>query len=48
MASPIRESWAEAGAHALTFRPGPLPAGVYVCRLEAGERVQTRKMLLVR
>jgi hypothetical protein len=37
-----------AGAHRLTFDASGMPSGVYLCRLEAGEMMQTRKMLLVK
>lgn len=43
-----------AGTHAAAFgdvsaagRPGPVPAGVYFCRLQAGTLTATRKMLLL-
>jgi hypothetical protein len=37
-----------AGLHRLTFDASGLPSGVYLCRLEAGEMVQTRKIVLVK
>ena len=37
-----------AGQHRLTFDASGLPSGVYLCRLEAGEMMQTRKMVLVK
>jgi hypothetical protein len=36
------------GHHQVEFNSQNLPSGVYFYRLEAGEYVQTRKMLLVR
>ncbi|MFO7840825.1 MAG: T9SS type A sorting domain-containing protein [Fidelibacterota bacterium] len=38
----------DAGTHTLHFRAGSLPSGIYLCRLQAGGRTQTRKMLLLR
>ena len=37
-----------AGLHRLTFDASGLPSGVYLCRLEAGEMMQTRKMVLIK
>jgi hypothetical protein len=37
-----------AGRHRLAFDASGLSSGVYLCRLEAGEMIQTRKMVLVR
>jgi hypothetical protein len=37
-----------AGYHAVSWEPGELPDGVYVCRLEAGPFVGCRRMALVR
>ncbi len=38
----------EAGAHAVGFDGSGLPSGVYVWRLEAGERVETGRLTLLR
>ncbi len=38
----------EAGTHAVQFRAEGLPSGMYVCRLQAGHSVRTRKIVLVR
>jgi len=37
-----------AGAHSAVFRAEGLESGVYFCRLEAGDAVQVRKMLLLK
>jgi hypothetical protein len=38
----------EAGQHAVTWEAGTLPSGVYLYRLEAGEFVETRRMVLLK
>jgi flagellar hook assembly protein FlgD len=43
----------EAGVHVLRWdgrddRGAPVASGVYLCRLQTGEREQTRKLLLLR
>jgi len=38
----------EPGIHQVQWFPESMPAAIYFCRLQAGEFVQTRKMLLVR
>jgi hypothetical protein len=40
--------WQAAGEHEVGLRATELPRGVYFCRLEAGETVVTRKLVLVR
>ena len=37
-----------AGKHQMIFDASGLPSGVYLCRLEAGEMAQTRKIVLVK
>ena len=37
-----------AGTHAATFEAGHLPSGLYLYRLQAGSRIETRTMMLVR
>lgn len=38
----------EAGTHEADFIAADLPAGIYLYRLEAGDQVQVRRMLIVR
>jgi hypothetical protein len=42
------EGFRQAGYHSVTFNAGKLPSGSYTCRLKAGRRVLTRKMVLVK
>ncbi|MBU0520258.1 right-handed parallel beta-helix repeat-containing protein [bacterium] len=42
------DGWREAGSHQVTFDGSDLASGIYFCRLEAGEVVQTLKMVLVK
>ena len=37
-----------AGEHEVKWNAGQLPSGVYVCRMQAGEFVQTRKLVLLK
>ena len=37
-----------AGEYELQWNAGDLPSGVYVCRMQAGEFVQTRKLVLLK
>ena len=38
----------EAGNHAVTFEAAHLPSGVYIYRLQAGESVQSKKLMLLK
>jgi hypothetical protein len=38
----------QAGSHEVTFNAGGLASGTYSCRLQAGDLVQTKKLLLLR
>ena len=38
----------QAGYHQVTWNASNLPSGIYFYRLQAGEFVQTRKMLLIK
>ena len=42
------EGFRQAGYHSVTFNAAKLPSGSYTCRLQAGGRVLTRKMMLVK
>ncbi len=42
------EGFRQAGYHSLMFDASKLPSGSYTCRLQAGSRVLTRKMVLVK
>lgn len=44
----LAQGWQAAGEHRVPFHAGNLGAGIYLCRLTAGEREHTRKMLLLR
>ncbi|MCB9070487.1 MAG: T9SS type A sorting domain-containing protein [Calditrichae bacterium] len=37
-----------AGRHEITFEAGNLPSGIYFYRIQAGNYISTRKMMLVR
>jgi len=43
-----RDERTTAGVHRVEFCRGVLPAGLYLCRLQAGSSAVTRKMLLLR
>jgi hypothetical protein len=38
----------EEGAHRVQFNAAGLPSGVYVCRIESGGQVSSRKMVLLK
>ncbi len=38
----------DAGVHEVQFGASKLASGVYLCRMQAGSYVETRKLLLVR
>jgi hypothetical protein len=44
----LAEGSLPAGTHERVFEGGGFPAGLYVCRLQVGEREFTRRMILVR
>ena len=41
----LADGWYGPGTHRVTWQPGALPAGLYVCRLTAGPRMQTLRLL---
>jgi len=36
------------GRYSVTWEAGSMPSGVYLCRMLAGDHVQTRKMILAK
>ncbi len=48
VATLLRNEHRAAGVHALTFNAQHLPSGVYLYRLQAGEFVETKRMVLIR
>jgi hypothetical protein len=44
----LAEGFAEAGTHQVMFDGSELPSGIYVCRLQAGDHVENRKLFLIR
>jgi hypothetical protein len=47
VATPVDDAWSAAGLHEVAFVPAGLTSGVYVCRLQAGSEVTTRRMLVL-
>jgi len=43
----IRSGFQPAGYHRVVWTPGDLPSGVYMCQLNAGRHVVSRKMMLI-
>jgi len=37
----------EAGSYSVNFNASKLPSGVYIYKMQAGDFVQTRKMILI-
>ncbi len=48
VATLLRNEHRAAGMHALTFEAQHLPSGIYLYRLQAGEFVETKRMVLIR
>jgi hypothetical protein len=44
----IVESRHLAGTYTITWDTGDFPSGVYLCRMEAGQFLQTRRLVLVK
>jgi len=44
----LLDDWRDAGSHAVTFDGSALAAGMYLCRMQAGEYTGVVKMLLVK
>ncbi|NUN70375.1 MAG: T9SS type A sorting domain-containing protein, partial [Bacteroidetes bacterium] len=44
----LHRGWIASGAYTVTFDGSTLPSGLYLCRLSAGDRHFTRKLLLVK
>ena len=44
----LKDGFAEAGSHRITFDGGELSSGIYICRLQAGTRAESRKLVLIR
>jgi hypothetical protein len=36
------------GQHQMTFNAADLASGIYIYRLQAGDRIETKKMILVK
>jgi len=43
----ISDEWKDAGEHHLQWDLGPLPAGIYFCRLQSGSQYATAKVIIV-
>lgn len=48
VATLLRNEYRAAGVHAITFEAQHLPSGIYLYRLQAGEFVETKRMVLIR
>ena len=48
VATLLRNERKAAGVHAMTFEAQNLPSGIYLYRLQAGEFVETKRMVLIR
>ncbi|MDH4068927.1 MAG: T9SS type A sorting domain-containing protein [Ignavibacteria bacterium] len=44
----LQDGWQNAGYHKVVFRANQLPSGVYTYRIQAGEFVETKKLMLVK
>ncbi len=44
----LADGMMEAGLHAVSWQPGDVPAGLYLCRMEAGGSVAFHKLVLVK
>jgi len=44
----LHDGWAEQGEHRIVWDAGGVPSGVYFVRMEAGEFLQTRKVVLLK
>jgi len=45
---PVRDTWMEAGSHSVGFHGSRLPTGVYFYRVQAAEREESDRLLIVR
>ncbi len=44
----LLEEYKEAGIHTITFDASRLSSGLYFYRLQAGEKIETKRMLLLK
>jgi hypothetical protein len=44
----LRNEWLGPGEHQVEFSSSTLPTGIYICRLQAGDSVDSRRMVLIR